>query len=30
VVAKLRERLAAQKFDLEKFNLGKLSELEVR
>jgi hypothetical protein len=35
VVAKIRERLAirkqeAQKFDVEKFNLGKLSELEVR
>jgi uncharacterized glyoxalase superfamily protein PhnB len=35
VVAKLRERLAvnkqaAQKFDAERFNLKKLSELEVR
>jgi hypothetical protein len=35
VVAKVRERLAvikpvAQKFDAERFNLQKLSELEVR
>jgi hypothetical protein len=30
MVAKLRERLAAQKFDLERFNLKKLSEPEVR
>jgi glycine betaine/choline ABC-type transport system substrate-binding protein len=35
VVAKIRERLAvikqaAQKFDAERFNLKKLSELEVR
>ena len=35
VVAKVRERLtvsklAAQKFDAERFNLEKLSELEVR
>jgi hypothetical protein len=35
VVAKVRERLAvskqeAQKFDVERFNLRKLSELEVR
>jgi molecular chaperone GrpE (heat shock protein) len=35
VVAKVRERLAvskrqAQKFDAERFNLKKLSELEVR
>jgi hypothetical protein len=35
VVAKVRERLAvrkqaAQKFDAERFNLRKLSELEVR
>jgi hypothetical protein len=35
VVAKVRERLAvskqaAQKFDVERFNLKKLSELEVR
>ena len=30
MVAKLRERLTTQKFDLERFNLGKLSELEVR
>ena len=35
VVAKVRERLAvskqaAQKFDGERFNLGKLNELEVR
>jgi len=35
VVAKFRERLAvskdaAQKFDAERFNLGKLNELEVR
>jgi hypothetical protein len=35
VVAKVRERLAvseqaAQKFDTERFNLKKLSELEVR
>jgi len=35
VVANVRERLevnkeAAQKFDVERFNLGKLSELEVR
>jgi hypothetical protein len=35
VVAKVRERLAvikqaAQKFDVEIFNLKKLSELEVR
>ena len=35
VVAKVRERLAvrkhgAQKIDVEKFNLRKLSELEVR
>jgi hypothetical protein len=35
VVAKVRERLvvskqATQKFDVERFNLRKLSELEVR
>ena len=35
VVAKVRERLAvskhaAQKFDVERLNLGKLSDLEVR
>jgi len=35
VVTKVRERLAvskdaAQKFDVKKFNLNKLSELEVR
>jgi hypothetical protein len=35
VVAEVRERLAimkltAQKFDVERFNLKKLSELEVR
>jgi hypothetical protein len=35
VVAKVRERLAvskqaAQKFDMERFNLWKLGELEVR
>jgi hypothetical protein len=35
VIAKVRERLAvskqaAQKFDVERFNLGKLSQLEVR
>jgi hypothetical protein len=35
VVAKVRERLAvskqaAQKFDVERFNLKKLSELDVR
>ena len=35
VVAKVRERLAvrkqtAQKFDVERFNLKKLSEMEVR
>jgi len=35
VVAKVRERLAvgkqaAQKFNWERFNLGKLNELEVR
>jgi len=30
VVAKVRERLAAQKFDGERFNLRKLNELEVR
>ena len=35
VVAKVREKLAvskqaAQKFDGERFNLGKLNELEVR
>jgi len=35
VVAKVRERLAvskqvAQEFDVERFNLRKLSELEVR
>jgi hypothetical protein len=35
VVANVRERLAvrkqaAQKFDVERFNLGKLNELEVR
>jgi len=35
MVAKVRERLAvskhaAQKFDVERFNLRKLSELEVR
>jgi hypothetical protein len=35
VVAKVRERLAvskqaAQKFDVERFNLRKLSDLEVR
>ena len=35
VVAEISERLAvnnqaAQKFDVERFNLGKLSELEVR
>jgi hypothetical protein len=29
VVAKVRERLAAQKFRVERFNLGKLNELEV-
>ena len=35
VVAKVRERLAvseqaAQRFDMERFNLGKLNELEIR
>jgi hypothetical protein len=35
VVAKVRERWAvskqaAQKFDIERFSLGKLNELEVR
>jgi hypothetical protein len=35
VVAEISERLAvskqaARKFDVERFNLGKLSELEVR
>ena len=35
VVAKVRERVAeskqaAQKFDVERFNLGKLNELEVK
>jgi hypothetical protein len=30
VVAKVREILAAQKFDGERFNLRKLNELEVK